>query len=97
MVVIRISSENRAVDRSNQPNPKSFTLRKLALDKERYIGTILPTNMFTGQSRRCVIILVDSFKMFCQKSKQKEYQKMTWYIGNRRNAFNCMNIYYIYI
>ena len=37
MVVIRISLENRAVDRSNQPNPKSYTPRKLALDKETFL------------------------------------------------------------
>ena len=35
MIVIRISTENRAADRSNQPNPKSYAHRKLALDKER--------------------------------------------------------------
>ena len=38
MMVIRISTENRATDHSNQPNPKSYTPRKLALDKERSLG-----------------------------------------------------------
>ena len=33
-MVIRNSTENRATDLSNQPNPKSYALRKLALDKE---------------------------------------------------------------
>ena len=34
MMVIRISTENRAADHSNQPNPKSYASRKLASDKE---------------------------------------------------------------
>ena len=37
MMVIRISTENRAADRSNQPNPKSYAPRKLALDKENIL------------------------------------------------------------
>ena len=36
MMFIRISAESRAADRSNQPNPKSYTPRKLALDKENF-------------------------------------------------------------
>ena len=35
MMVIWISIENGAADRSNQPNSKSYTPRKLALDKEK--------------------------------------------------------------
>ena len=47
MIVIRISTENRAADHSNQPNPKSYALRKLALDKENILNNgLLCENLF---------------------------------------------------
>ena len=47
MMFIRISSENRAADHSNQPNPKSYALRKLALDKENILNNgLLCENLF---------------------------------------------------
>ena len=56
MMVIRISTENRAADRSNQPNPKSYAPRKLALDKEKYLNYDHSMGMFVQPSNVIKII-----------------------------------------
>ena len=58
MMVIRIITENRAVDCSNQPNPKSYTLRKLALDKESFFQSLRRNQRTekTKDRKKCRII-----------------------------------------